>query len=85
MPPAEAPGRREAPGGLLVAGEEAPSDPERAASYRPRRIRELLSEGDLLSAADCLAAQVDVRSLPGLRLQELLRDDAPEVERSRAA
>ena len=73
------------PHGLLVAGEEAPSVPERAASFRPRRIRELLGAGDLLSAADCLAAQVDVRSLPGLRLQGLLRDDAPTVDRPRAA
>ena len=85
IPADEAPRRRDAPDGLLVAGENAPSDPERAASYRPRRIRELLGAGDLLSTADCLAAQADVRSLPGLRLQELLRGDAPAIDRPRAA
>ena len=84
VPPTEAREPPQAPGGLLVAGEEAPSRPGAGRVVPPAaHPRAAQRSASWLSAADCLAAQVDVRSLPGLRLQELLRGDEPEVERPR--
>jgi penicillin amidase len=42
--------------------------------YRAERIAELLAARERHSVADCCELQVDVRSLPGLRLQALLGD-----------
>jgi penicillin amidase len=81
IPDAELPGHADPDDGVVVTANNRIADEpyphflsaEWLPPYRAERIAELLAAAGAVSVADCTRIQVDVRSLPGLRLRELAR------------